>query len=96
MRLAASKALRGIATIPAFEALAKSTKQADARVRRQVVADVGSFYQPEALAVLKEVLAREKNPSIRSGAISGLAGHDDVEVGVAAVKVEVCHQGLLN
>ena len=81
VRLAASKALRGIATNPAFEALAKSTKQTDARVRRQVVGDVGSFYKPEALAVLKEVLAREKNPSIRSGAINGLAGHDDAEAG---------------
>jgi aminopeptidase N len=81
VRMAASKALREIATEPAFEALIKAKEQDDARVRRQVIGDVGSFYKPEALAVLKEVLAGEKNPSIRSGAINGLAGHDDAEAG---------------
>ena len=81
VRLAASKALREIATEQAFEALTKATEQADARVRRQVVGDVGSFYKPEALAFLKKVLEVEKNPSIRAGALNGLAGHDDADAG---------------
>ena len=71
VRMAASKALREIATEPSFEALVKAKEQDDARVRRQVVGDVGSFYKPGALAFLKKVLAGEKNPSVRSAAING-------------------------
>ena len=81
VRMAASKALREIATEPAFEALVKAKEQDDARVRRQVIGDVGSFYKPEALAFLKRVLSGEKNPSVRSAAINGLAGYDDAENG---------------
>ena len=77
VRLAASKALRGMANDAAFEALKASTKQPDARVRRQVVADLGSFYKPAALAALKKSLAGEKNPAVRASVIRALAGFGD-------------------
>ncbi len=80
VRLAAANALGGIGNDAAFEALAASLKQDDARVRRQVVSNVGSFYKPAALAALREVLKKEKNPAIRASAISSLAGHGDSEV----------------
>ncbi|MFP6900810.1 MAG: HEAT repeat domain-containing protein, partial [Opitutales bacterium] len=77
VRLAASKALRGIGSEAAFKALTGSTKQPDARVRRQVVTDLGSFYKPEALAVLKKSLGGEKNPAVRAAAIRALPGFGD-------------------
>ncbi len=47
-RLEASKALRSIHTDEALEALLTSAKQSDARVRRQVVEDIGGFYRETA------------------------------------------------
>tara|TARA_Y100001934_G_scaffold278245_1_gene378999 strand:+ start:2078 stop:4669 length:2592 start_codon:yes stop_codon:yes gene_type:complete len=77
VRHAASQALRSIGTEAAFDALRTSTKQPDARVRRQVVTDLGSFYKPAALAALKKSLAGEKNPAVRAVAIKALAGFGD-------------------
>ena len=77
VRIAASQALRSIGTEAAFDALQTSTKQPDARVRRQVVTDIGSFYKPAALAALKKSLAGEKNPSVRGAVIKALAGFGD-------------------
>lgn len=77
VRLAASKALRGIDSELAFEALISSTRQKDARVRRQVISDLGSFYKPASLAALKKSLQGEKNPAIRASAIRALAGFGD-------------------
>ena len=77
VRLAASKALRGIDTEQAFEAIVSNAKQKDARVRRQVVSDLGSFYKPTALSALKKSLQGEKNPAIRGSAIRALAGFGD-------------------
>ncbi len=77
VRLAASKALRGIGGDDAFAALTDSTDQPNAKVRQQVISDIATQYNPEALAALKQSLAGEKNPSIRARAISGLTGHDD-------------------
>jgi HEAT repeat protein len=77
VRLAASKALRGIGGDDAFAALTDSTDQPNAKVRQQVISDIATQYNPEALAALKQSLASEKNPSIRARAIGGLTGHDD-------------------
>ena len=77
VRLAASRALRGMDSEHAFEALVSSPRQKDARVRRQVVSDLGSFYKPEALTALKKSLQGEKNPAIRGSAIRALAGFGD-------------------
>ena len=77
VRLAASRALRGMDTDQAFEAIVSSPRQPDARVRRQVVTDLGAFYRPAALAALKKSLQGEKNPAVRGSAIRALAGFGD-------------------
>ena len=68
----ASSALREIHTNEAFEALADSLVQADARVRQQVVRDVSSFYRSETMTLLKRTLRNEKNPAILEVAIRNL------------------------
>ena len=72
VRRNASSALREIHTNEAFKALADSLVQADARVRRQVVRDVGSFYRSETLTLLKKTLRNEKNPAILEVGIRNL------------------------
>ena len=79
VRIAASRALRGISSDDAFSALIASTDQPNAKVRRQVISDIASQYKPEALAALKQSLAKEKNPAIRARIINGLTGHNDKE-----------------
>ena len=77
VRIAASRALRGIATDPAYEALAGSADQPNAKVRSQVVSDIASQPKPGALPHLKRILDSEKNPAIRVQIVSRLAGHED-------------------
>ncbi len=72
VRTAASQAMREIHTNEAFEALAKSMEQTDARVRLQVVEDIGGFYRPESLELLEGVLEKEKNPEIIAAAVEDL------------------------
>jgi len=72
VRRNASSALREIHTNEAFEALTDSTEHEDARVRLQVVRDIGSFYRPETLTFLKRTLRKEKNPAILAAAIRNL------------------------
>jgi aminopeptidase N len=72
VRRNASSALREIHTDEAFEALADSLVQADARVRQQVVRDVGRFYRSETLTLIKRTLRNEKNPAILEVAIRNL------------------------
>jgi len=73
VRTAASKALRAMYTDETYEALVASLKQPDARVRKQVVADVTAFYRPEAFLQAQSILATEKNPDIVSVALGALA-----------------------
>ena len=76
VRLEASRALREIHTPEAFQALATSMEQDDARVRRRVVADVGGFFRPESLEKSRGVLAgEEENPAISAQAIRNLGRH---------------------
>jgi len=72
VRRNASSALREIHTDEAFDALADSLVQADARVRQQVVRNVGGFYRSETLTLLKRTLRNEKNPAILEVAIRNL------------------------
>ncbi|MEC8988899.1 MAG: M1 family aminopeptidase, partial [Verrucomicrobiota bacterium] len=79
VRIAASKALRGIGGDDALAALTDSTDQPNAKVRQQVISNIASQYKPAALTALKQSLAKEKNPAIRSRIINGLTGHNDKE-----------------
>jgi len=72
VRRNASSALREIHTNEAFEALADSLVQADARVRQQVVSNISNFYRSETLTLLKRTLRNEKNPAILVVAIRNL------------------------
>lgn len=80
VRQAASRALRSIHTNEALEALLASTKQSDARVRRQVVDDIADFYRDAAYADALRVLNTEKNPDILKEAIRSLGGYSKPEV----------------
>jgi aminopeptidase N len=72
VRRAAARALRDTHTDEAFDALCASMEQKDARIRQQVVQDIGGFYRPEALATMERVLEQEKNPEILAAAIASL------------------------
>jgi len=75
VRLEASKALRATHTDEALEALLASTKQSDARVRRQVLDDLGGFYRESVLAAARQCLTNEHNPDILAEAIGILGAH---------------------
>jgi len=60
VRNKASAALREIHNDEAFNGLTESMDQPDARVRLQVVNDIGGFYRPESFELMKQVLNREK------------------------------------
>ncbi len=72
VRQEAAGALQEIHTDEAFEALADSLAQDDARVRLRVVRAIGRFYRPEVPGLMEEVLAKEKNPEIVAAAIGSL------------------------
>jgi len=80
VRLEASKALRSIHSDEALDALLTSTKQSDARVRRQVVADLGGFYRDPAYASARQTLADEQNPDIVAAAIRNLGAYAKPDV----------------
>ena len=72
VRTEASKALRKIGTDDALDALCESTRQSDARVRQQVIKDIGSVYRPESFNVLVKTIETEKNPDIVASCIQNL------------------------
>lgn len=72
VRLAASQALGDMQNEDAFEALVASMKQDDARVRQQVVEDLGGFYRDETLGIMLQVARDEHNPEIKADAIQAL------------------------
>ena len=76
-RLEAARALRAIHTDETLEALLASTRQPDARVRNDVLAQLGGFYSERACAVARETLANEKNPGILATALADLAAYDN-------------------
>jgi aminopeptidase N len=77
VRQEAAEALRKIHSDEAFDSLAKSIKQPDARVRRTVVGCIGGFYRSSAMTSLKAVLQAEKNPVIIAEALQGLGRYAD-------------------
>ncbi len=80
VRLAASTAIRAIQTDEALEALIASTKQTDARVRRQVTTDIGGFYRETSYAAARKILADEKNPDIQAVALASIGSYAKPEV----------------
>lgn len=72
VRVAASKGLRAMQSDESFDALVASMKQSNARVRRQVVNDVTSFFRPAAFEKAQEVIRTEKNPDIVGTALIAL------------------------
>ncbi|MCL5279039.1 MAG: HEAT repeat domain-containing protein [Planctomycetes bacterium] len=72
VRRAAARTLRDVHTDEAFDALSTSLQQKDARVRLQVIQDIGGFYRPESLQILQNTLEKEKNPDILAAAIENL------------------------
>jgi aminopeptidase N len=79
VRTAASGALRSIHSDAAREALEASLKQSDARVRRQVVADLGGFYWESGYDVATRLMQGESNPDILATAIRELGGYEKPE-----------------
>jgi len=79
VRRAASRALRDVHTDDAFDALCASREQKDARVRLQVVQDIGGFYRPESLETMERLLEKEKNPEILSAAIESFGRYHTAE-----------------
>jgi len=80
VRTAAAEALRSIHDDRALDALLASTTQPDDRVRLQVVAAVGGFYQARAYAAATNCLQTENNPDIQAEALESLGGYPNPEV----------------
>lgn len=80
VRIEAAKALTKTQTTEAFEALAASLDQSDARVRDEVVAGVTKFYSEAAFALLLEQASKEKNPDILADALTALGKYPGDEV----------------
>src|SRR5687767_14043507 len=75
VRLAASQALRSIQSDEAYDALLSSARQPDARVRRQVLSDITSFYRERSYEHAATVVESEKNPAIRAEALTALGAY---------------------
>ncbi|HYV26084.1 MAG TPA: M1 family aminopeptidase [Candidatus Eisenbacteria bacterium] len=78
-RLDAARALRSIHTDESLQALLASTQQSDARVRRQVVADINGFYGATSYEAAQKVIKEEKNPDILVSAIGAAAAYSQPE-----------------
>jgi aminopeptidase N len=86
VRIEAARGLRGIHNDEALEALVASTRQSDARVRNQVMADVGGFYDVKAYEAERKSLDTERNPDIEAQAIEAMGGYAKPEVRTALLK----------
>ncbi len=75
VRVAAATALRKIRTEEAIAALLDSVEQKDARVRKQVIEELGKCYRDDAKKQLLATIESEKNPAIVATALRGLASH---------------------
>jgi len=86
VRIAASQAIRALGTDEALQALVASMKQPDARVRRQLTQDLAGFYREASRDALLQLAREDKNPEIRSVAISGLGAYHTPEVHAELLK----------
>lgn len=80
VRVEAAKALRGIHNEEALNVLLASTKQKDARVRRQVIEGIGGFPDDSARDALLRTSREEKNPDIAAAALAALDAWPTPEV----------------
>lgn len=80
VRMEAAAALRKIHSDEAYAALADSLEQTDARVRQQVVTELGAFYRPETRTNLARIARTEKNPEILSRALTALGAYRGADV----------------
>jgi aminopeptidase N len=80
VRVEAAKALRTIHNEDALDALLASAKQADARVRGQVMTEIGRFYHEKVFTGELASLGSEKNPEIQAEAIEALGAYAKPEV----------------
>ncbi len=69
VRKEAAAALRKIATDEAYAALVESIQQDNAKVRDEVVTQLGRFYREETLATLTSLYESEPNPAIRGSIV---------------------------
>ncbi len=60
----------------ALAALAQRTGDVSQAVRLQLALTLGAFREPQALALLAELLAREDHPLFRTAVLTGLAGRE--------------------
>ncbi|MBI1784319.1 M1 family metallopeptidase, partial [Candidatus Sumerlaeota bacterium] len=79
VRIEAAKSLREIHSKEAFEALTDSLKQSDARVRKEVVQNLGEFFRAESAPAAKKAMETEQNPEIVAAAIQSLGKYHDPE-----------------
>ncbi len=79
VRMEASSTLQDIHNDESFAALQASRQQADARVRQQVVRDIGRFVRDETEEILKQVVRDEPNPAIKAAAITELGRFADAD-----------------
>ena len=84
VRCAAATALRKIRTKAAVAALLDSVEQDDARVRRQVVEELGRAHRDDAGKQLLATLDAEQNPAIIATAVRGLANYQGEKASAAA------------
>lgn len=80
VRTGASQALRRIHTEEALQALLDSRDQSDARVRRQVMDDIGGFYRDSARDAALAAFEKEKNPMIIGSILRSLGGYSDPKI----------------
>ncbi|HUR45868.1 MAG TPA: HEAT repeat domain-containing protein, partial [Candidatus Saccharimonadales bacterium] len=80
VRSAAAKAIRAIQTDEALEVLLASTKQPDARVRKEVASAIGGFYRDASYTAIQKLLAAEKNPDIKAVYIGAMGAYQKTEV----------------
>lgn len=80
VRLAAAQSIRAMQTDEALEALIASTKQSDARVRREVVSAISGFYREASYEAAQKILKDEKNPDIQAVAATSLGAYPKPEV----------------
>jgi aminopeptidase N len=72
VRMDAARALQSIHNDESLEALLKSAKQSDARVRNQVMGSIAEFYDTRALEAERQALSTERNPDVQARSIRAL------------------------
>jgi aminopeptidase N len=82
VRFESARALRSIHTEESLAALLASTRQSDARVRREVIEAIGGFYADSAYDAARQAVVEEKNPDIQAVALRELAGYSKPDVQV--------------